>query len=246
MIQQVDRGDSGFTLVETMITLVMSLVVMGAIFGAYQSQQKSSVVQDGVAEMQQNGRAAFLYIINDIRQAVADPTRNGIVGVRTAEPGLFVFSTDLTGNVLTDPNPNEANGIIEDAENISYGFSTSFDVNRNGIADGGTLDWGEPGELGKGRGLSPTVFSPIADYVEAVEFNYVLDDGSTSSSVSGAKMNRIEAVQISLLIRSSKIDPQYTNTKIYTTYANTDWGPFNDNYRRHLAMVNIKIRNRTL
>ena len=51
--------ESGFTLVELLVAMVISLVVMGGIYSTYHSQQKSYLVQEQVAAMQQNLRSAM-------------------------------------------------------------------------------------------------------------------------------------------------------------------------------------------
>ncbi|MDH3899226.1 MAG: prepilin-type N-terminal cleavage/methylation domain-containing protein, partial [Deltaproteobacteria bacterium] len=52
------RKRSGFTLVEILVALALAGLVSVAIFNVYISQNKSYAVQDRVAEMQQNLRAA--------------------------------------------------------------------------------------------------------------------------------------------------------------------------------------------
>ncbi len=59
----------GFTLIELLIAMAISGIVAGAIFTAFKSQQKSYLIQDQVAEMQQNLRAAMDIIARDVRMA---------------------------------------------------------------------------------------------------------------------------------------------------------------------------------
>ena len=60
---------NGFTLIELLIAMAITGIVAGAIFTAFQSQQKSYFIQDQVAEMQQNLRASMDIIARDIRMA---------------------------------------------------------------------------------------------------------------------------------------------------------------------------------
>jgi len=60
--------DGGFTLIELMISLVISMVIIGAIYGSYISQQRSFVAQDQVAEMNSTSKIALDMIVNDIRE----------------------------------------------------------------------------------------------------------------------------------------------------------------------------------
>jgi len=61
--------DQGFTLVELMVALAISLVVMGSIFLTFKSQQDSYVIQDQITAMQQNLRSAMYMLTRDIQMA---------------------------------------------------------------------------------------------------------------------------------------------------------------------------------
>jgi prepilin-type N-terminal cleavage/methylation domain-containing protein len=59
----------GFTLIELLVAMVLSFILIGAIYGTFTSQQKSYTVQDQVAETQQNARMAMNILMRDIRMA---------------------------------------------------------------------------------------------------------------------------------------------------------------------------------
>lgn len=59
----------GFTLIELLVALVLSFILIGAIYGAFTSQHRSYTVQDQVAEAQQNVRMAMNILLRDIRMA---------------------------------------------------------------------------------------------------------------------------------------------------------------------------------
>jgi len=61
--------DQGFTLVELMVAMAISLVVMGAIFLTFKSQQDSYVVQAQITATQQNLRSAMYMLTRDIQMA---------------------------------------------------------------------------------------------------------------------------------------------------------------------------------
>ncbi len=61
--------DKGFTLAELMVAMAISLVVMGAIFLTFKSQQDSYIIQDQISAMQQNLRAAMYMLTRDIQMA---------------------------------------------------------------------------------------------------------------------------------------------------------------------------------
>ena len=70
----------GFSLVELLVAMGITAVVMAAVFKIYTTQQDSYVLQEQVAEMQQNGRTAKYVMIKEIRMAGYNPTRKLNVG----------------------------------------------------------------------------------------------------------------------------------------------------------------------
>jgi prepilin-type N-terminal cleavage/methylation domain-containing protein len=63
------RTENGFTLIELMVAMAITLVVLSAIFMTFKSQQDSYVVQDQVTRMQQNLRGAMYVMTRDIQMA---------------------------------------------------------------------------------------------------------------------------------------------------------------------------------
>jgi type IV pilus assembly protein PilW len=61
--------DQGFTLVELMVAMAISLVVMGAIFLTFKSQQDSYIIQAQITATQQNLRSAMYILTRDIQMA---------------------------------------------------------------------------------------------------------------------------------------------------------------------------------
>ncbi len=76
----------GFTLVELMITLVISTMIIASISVSYVAQQKSQVVQDQVIEMQQNLRAAMLFLSSEVRMAGYKPPGVNFIKIPVSLP----------------------------------------------------------------------------------------------------------------------------------------------------------------
>ncbi len=228
-----DKTDrKGFTLVETMIVLFIASIVMAGIFTVYTGQQKTYVDSDRVAEMQQNIRAAMLIMASEIREAGCDPTGNAGAGIVSAARSRIRLTRDIAGHAL---NPNQYDGDVDDAnEDIEFGFSPAVDANADGIADAGAAN------LGRNTGGG---FQPIAENIHAVEFNYVLADGTTTPTPNPSRLNDIRAVQISILARESAVDNKFLDTATYTTGSGNVWGPFNDNFKRRFMCTTIQCRN---
>ncbi|MCP3675342.1 MAG: pilus assembly protein PilW, partial [Gammaproteobacteria bacterium] len=60
---------SGMTLVEIMIALVLSLVLIGGIITVFIANKATFRSQEGLAQLQENGRMALSILTNDIRNA---------------------------------------------------------------------------------------------------------------------------------------------------------------------------------
>jgi len=229
--------NNGFTLIEILIALSISTIVMSALYQAFNSQQKSYVIQENVSAMQQNIRGAVLMMTREIREAGCDPTETSNAGILVATVGQLRFTLDIAGDTATGAHDGDTD---DSNENITFGFSNSNDADANGIADGGGADWSSPQDLGRNSGGG---FQPIAENIEAIEFSYILADGTITTAP--VLLNEIRAVQISLLARASTaLNKNFgIQTTTYRTAFGAFWGPFNDNFQRRFSTTTIQCRN---
>lgn len=65
---------------------------------------------------------------------------------------------------------------------------------------------------------------------------------TTASPCTTAQLMNTVAARLHLLVRSSETTPGYTDTKTYTL-AGTTYGPYNDNYKRHVFSTTIRLVN---
>lgn len=231
------RASSGFTIVELVIALFVSLVIMAAVLTIYIAQMRKYTGNDDIAGIQQNLRGALLVLPLEIRLAGCDPTGSNAAGITEATSTRFGFTMDVSGNLVND---NEADGSIDTNEEIVYGFKVGVDKEDDGIIDNGDTNWSGTGELGREVGGAGGM-QPLAENIQAIEFNYFLSDGSTSTEP--ANLNDIRQVQVSLLARASHPTTNYINTQTYTTGSGKTWEPPNDSYKRRLIITNIQLRN---
>lgn len=70
------NSSRGFTLIELMITLVLSLLITYAIAQVLISSNRTSVASDGISQSQETGRFATSFMANHIRQAGLDSIDN--------------------------------------------------------------------------------------------------------------------------------------------------------------------------
>lgn len=123
---------SGFTIVEFLVAILLTSVIMGAIYGVYRIQTHSVKVQETRLEAQEYARAALDMMVREIRNAGYNPLGatlgascgGGIVagapGVITANATTFSFSYDFQGIVGPPVAPD---GNCDDTDElITYQF----------------------------------------------------------------------------------------------------------------------------
>jgi prepilin-type N-terminal cleavage/methylation domain-containing protein len=171
----VRSNQQGFTLIELIIAMALTLISMGLIYSGYKTQQEAYANERLTVDMQQNARSALAFMRREIRMAGYAPRAlNGVDddmdgsideadesvvrGFQTVRANHLNFTLDLNGNG-TD---------LDDNENITYGFDNADDGNGDGIADAGAAALGR--EHRSGTGLQPLAFD-----VHAVAFAYAFD-----------------------------------------------------------------------
>jgi len=150
------KSNAGFTLVELLVAIALGLVILAGLYQTFRTQHDSYIVQDQVAAMQQNLRAAMYLITRDLQMAgwYTNFDRNnrnidlGDLGMGNGRPLLFSLdNSDGAGgniNAGTDAlvilkggsqNRPLASGEVASGTNISLsnrnlGGSTGNDLNN--------------------------------------------------------------------------------------------------------------------
>jgi len=213
---------SGFTLVELLVVIAIVGVIMAGIYRVYYAQQKSYLVQEQVAAMQQNLRAAMYYMERDIRMAGCDPNRNSGAAMVTAN----ALSINFTMDINDDSGTGNPDGDVSDTnENITYSLSGTNLV-RNGAGN------------------------IIAENIDAIDFVYL--DGSDPPNVlnpggidvPSINIPNIRSVEITLVARTGHTDRGYSDTDIYQNQQGRAILPAqNDSFHRRRLTTYIHCRN---
>ena len=209
----VKSNRKGFTLIELLVAMAITGIVAGAIFTAFLSQQKSYLIQDQVADMQQNLRAAMDIMVREIRMAGYDPTGSSGATILGANSSNINITMDIDGD-----------GNCSSTETITYSLYDAYGDSDNDI----------------GRQVGATKRA-VAENIEEIEFYYTLADGTNATAT--ANPNEIRSVQIAILARSEHEDSRFSNSKNYTTPSGGQWGPYYDGFRRRLLSTTVKCRN---
>lgn len=100
------RGQHGFSLVELMIALALGILVVGAAFAIFHSNQRSYQANQGLNRIQENARIAFELISRDLRaaggSACSNIARPDAEHVNSAEETIFFNSPVSSASPATE------------------------------------------------------------------------------------------------------------------------------------------------
>lgn len=181
-------GDGqGLTLVELMVAMLLTMVLMAAVYTTYQVQRTTSDVQHEVSSVQQDLRAVLDIMAWDIRQAGCDPSLQstaGLVIIQTG-PESISFSMDL--------NEDGDTADTEPAEQVSYTLSGTSLRRKNVMANVVTT-------------LSSNVTTLGFTYYDANN-NIIVPTGTSGTSLTTSEAGNVRFVDINIQIKSQKTDP---------------------------------------
>lgn len=178
----------GFSLVELMVTLVISSIALAGIYGVYKGQLKSYVTQNAVVDIQQNLRNALYVLQRNIRMAGFDPCQQ----VRTLTPTKL----GLLSNFNAFGSPYDTSGAATAIDANGDGTSIAFTLDANGD----TVDTNNTPPLAAGAGTIEPIdtemiafrlsgssierylpslnqWKPIAENIDSLIFEYLNDSG---------------------------------------------------------------------
>jgi type IV pilus assembly protein PilW len=225
--KKIKNPDQGFTIVELLIAMVVSLLALGAIYSTFLNQHKSYVIQEETAVMNQNLRIALFYMQREIRMAGCDPTGNADARIITANATSIHFTEDVRG----DHDESDPDGDTDDAnENITYCLKAHNLVKNTG--GGNQL---------------------VVQNIDAIDFVYL--DGSLppnvlnpeGSDVPGENLDQIRSVEVTMVARTDRITLASKNNNAYFNNRGRQiLAPQHDNFSRRCLMVRINCRNLSL
>ena len=223
-----------------MVTLVVAFIVIGAIYASYRVQQRNSIIQKQITEIQQNLRAGIEVMSHDFRLVAYDPTGSdefGIVNntIQQATENVFWFTADLcedggaakpAGAPCGPDSPFAGQPLDED-----YRFQL-MDTDGDGINDA----------LTRTAGGTQAV---IAENIDLLQFHYVRMDGLIyGGAPPGSEFPNIRAVIITMIGRASQPDFNYSNNIQYVNGINQNLPTYDgDNFRRRVLIKRIELRN---
>jgi type IV pilus assembly protein PilW len=236
-------SNQGFTMIELLVAMVVSLLAMAAIYSTFLNQFKSYQVQGETAAMQQNIRTAMFYMQREIRMAGCDPQSVGSFGITTANAGSITFTEDVRGPDVVGPPvaAGPPDGKVNDTtlvpnvpnEDITYAWNGTDLIRTDNSLNGGTGDT-----------------QVVAQNIDAIDFVYL--DGSSPPnvlnpggvSVPAGSLDQIRSVEITILARTDRTTLASKNNNVYRNQQGDQiLGPQNDNFSRRRLTAWIKCRN---
>ena len=206
----------GFTLVELLVAMAVSLLAVGAIYSTFLNQFKSYQIQEEVAAMQQNIRAAMFHMQREIRMAGCDPTGLAGAGITAASPTSISFTEDVwDGNPGGSPDGDTG----DNNENITYNLD---DSDGDGVVD----------ELDRNN-------QTVAQNIDALNFVYLDANGTPT-----ATFVDIRSVEITIVARTGRSLRTSPNNMVYKNQRDQQiLGAQNDKFSRKRLTAFINCRN---
>jgi type IV pilus assembly protein PilW len=240
VIKKERLNTQGFTIIELLVAMVVSLLALGAIYSTFLSQFKSYQVQEEVAAMQQNIRAAMYHMQREIRMAGCDPfdrliTLPSSAPIPTSKYGVANYPI----NQIIEANSNS----IVFMEDVN---PPDGDVNDPNEIIGYSLNVGNWNLVRNTGGGDQTV----AENINALNFVYldgssppiVLNPGGTN--VATGDLSRIRSVEITIVARTGENLRASPNNMVYKNQRDeTILGVQNDRYSRKRLTAVVKCRN---
>ena len=152
---------AGFTLVELMVSMAISLAVLAAIAGTFTAQTRQTNAEEQLGQMQQNVRGALDLMIREIHMAGYKPAGGAFNGIQTSSATTLRIKLDL------DSSGVETDGTTDD---ISYAFDSSTGLISRTLNNTGST-------------------ATLADNVTAFSFTYL--DANGASTTTNTAVRRI-------------------------------------------------------
>ncbi|MGV8921976.1 MAG: PilW family protein [Thermomonas sp.] len=124
----------GFSLIELMISLLLSLLVVGAAGSLFLSNQKVYGATETINRIQENQRSAFEMLARDVREAGGNPcTRNVVNMLDTSKAGGLYYTGWMDG--VSGENGTRVNGSDEITLYLANGSSVAVTSNNSPSAN---------------------------------------------------------------------------------------------------------------
>lgn len=231
------RQRCGFTLVELMVAMFISIIASAGMYRIYVTFTAAFEGQEDIAAMQQNMRIGMQQMVRDLRLAGCDPRQmTDSPGFVLADNDSVHFTMDITGGE-NDDEDNDFDGEINEADEVFHGDKDVEDSGEDILYE---LD-------AKGSLLRSD--DPVVENVEVLNFVYLDEAGNVLTPLPLDAANRalVRSVEVTLVVRAANMSATYTNNTSYKNMrGDTVFPAAGDHYRRRVFSARVRCRNRGL
>lgn len=188
------QNSEGFSFVELLIALALSLIVLTSVSSAFISQRKTYHAQEQMTEMIQGTRAVMEVITREIKLAGFNPTGNSSLVWIPYSTTQLEIRADLNGDGEFD------------------GTSSANDTNEQIIYSHNGTNL----EIVRDAGQTFSYAKLFAENIESFTFDYLDGDGNTTTTAADIRM-----IEITITARTADPDPDYGPNSGYRTYTLT-------------------------
>ncbi len=136
------NAQSGITLVELLIALMMAQVALAAVFAVYWSVTRSSTRNEVTADVLQSLRTSAAFLEQDLRMTGLDRFGTANAGIESATATSIRFTADRSMDGTINGTPDVSDGIQEaDLERITYQYDAGTRRLRQCLAEGTSDIW---------------------------------------------------------------------------------------------------------
>jgi len=206
---------AGFTIVELLVSILLTSIIMTAVYSVYRVQTHSAKVQESRLEAQEYARSVLDMMVREIRNAAYNPLSatngtncaggsSGVPSVVTATATSIRFTYDFQGTTAgSAPNGNCDNT----DEDIIYTYDT-------------TGCTGGLGNITRNGSDNPLTNCNVTSF----DMRYFKQDGTelTSFPLSATDRDAVQRVLITLIVQSLKPDTEFGSQLTVTMTSNAD------------------------
>jgi prepilin-type N-terminal cleavage/methylation domain-containing protein len=225
------RNNKGFTLIEIVVTLGISLIMILAIYAVINSAQRSSAGLERRVAAQQDEKAALELMSMEIRMASYNPnlTRGNWVtwnacstvsgnqdylGIQEATSTSITVEMDINESCTTDNNPACMSTSANPNEVIRYNYDmVNLYITRETNCGGAQPFLGDTQASGRTRTVRVINGNTIP------VFRYYNGAGTEIVAPVTAEIHNIRRIEITLAVETENIDPNAKSRKriVYST-----------------------------
>jgi type IV pilus assembly protein PilW len=145
---------AGFTLIELIVSMALSLAVLAAIAGTFTVQTRQNSAEEQLAQMQQSVRGALDLMIREIQMAGYKPAGGSFNGIETSTATTLRIKLDL-----------DSSGVASDGatDDISYSYDSATGLLTRTLNNGGSS-------------------ATLADNITAFSFSYLNASGAATNT----------------------------------------------------------------